>query len=125
MQYFLRKVYNIFLSQYCYISINFVQVCVTGLKFLNIADVLPKILDFYHKYGGLFKLRLGPIYYSVVLCEPKSVGFILSSTKYVEKSDDYDFIAAWLGSGLLTSPSNVSNEVSQIIGTIMPFIFTF
>lgn len=95
------------------------------MKFTTIAEVLPTLLNFYYKYGGVFKLRVGPIRYTVILCEPKSIGFILGSPKYVEKSNDYEFIKAWLGAGLLTSPSNVFNKVMNHSYIIISYIFSF
>ncbi|CAD5219864.1 unnamed protein product [Bursaphelenchus okinawaensis] len=52
--------------------------------------------------SGVMKLWLGPKPI-VMLYKPETVKPILDSHVFVQKPDDYDFLKAWLGEGLLTS----------------------
>lgn len=70
----------------------------------NIAEILNAVMRCYKKYGGMFKLRFGPSTYRIMLCDPKSIGFILSNPKYVEKTRIYETFKGWLGDGLFTTP---------------------
>lgn len=54
--------------------------------------------------GPIYKISSDPFNESViVISEPKAAEAILSSQKLIDKSDDYDFMKAWLGTGLLVS----------------------
>lgn len=64
---------------------------------------MPKLLKYYKKYGSIFKFRIGPIKHYVALADAKSVERLLSSPKYIDKSDDYELFHPWLSTGLLTS----------------------
>lgn len=55
-----------------------------------------------HEYGNTFRIFLGP-QLDIVLTDPKDVEALLSSQTLIEKADEYDFIAEWLGTGLLIS----------------------
>lgn len=68
----------------------------------------PQILKQLHKYYNSFShqklgvFRIG----TAVMClltHPETAEVLLSSQKFLEKSDEYDFISEWLASGLLTS----------------------
>ncbi|CAD7077921.1 unnamed protein product [Hermetia illucens] len=50
---------------------------------------------------GINRAWLGGPY--VFLSDPETVEPILNSAKYIDKSQDYDFLQPWLGTGLLTS----------------------
>jgi cytochrome P450 family 4 len=54
------------------------------------------------KYGFITRFAVGP-QHMVLLTSPKYVEFILGSQKLITKSNEYDFIAEWLGTGLLIS----------------------
>lgn len=51
----------------------------------------------------------------VITSDPKLSEQILSSTKFIEKSNFYDFFNKWLGTGLLTSGSRKWHERRKII----------
>jgi cytochrome P450 family 4 len=51
----------------------------------------------------------------IVTSDPKLSEIILSSTKFIEKSNFYDFFNKWLGTGLLTSGSRKWHERRKII----------
>lgn len=54
------------------------------------------------EYGSFFRVFLGPKLF-IVLTDPKDVESVLSSQNLIEKSEEYDFMKAWLGTGLLIS----------------------
>ncbi|XP_052863438.1 uncharacterized protein LOC128270072 [Anopheles cruzii] len=54
------------------------------------------------QYGKCFRLWLGTKLL-IVITDPKDAEILLSSTKYIEKSDEYDLVRPWLGDSLLTS----------------------
>jgi cytochrome P450 family 4 len=54
------------------------------------------------KYGRTVRIFVGP-QLQVLICDPKDVEAILGSQKLIDKSDEYEFIAQWLGTGLLIS----------------------
>lgn len=54
------------------------------------------------EYGSILRVFLGTKLF-VVLSNPKDVEILLSSQALIEKSDEYDFMRPWLGTGLLTS----------------------
>lgn len=55
-----------------------------------------------NEYGSIFRVFLGPRL-AVVLTDPKDVEALLSSQTLIEKAGEYDYIAEWLGTGLLIS----------------------
>lgn len=64
---------------------------------------LLKVLEKIHKqYGPLARIMVGP-QIQVLLTDPKDVEVVLGSQKLIDKSDEYNFIAEWLGTGLLIS----------------------
>ncbi|XP_078382577.1 cytochrome P450 4C1-like isoform X1 [Oculina patagonica] len=54
-------------------------------------------------HGGMFCLWFGPLYTFVLIYKPELVEVILSSSKHMTKSHEYEFLHPWLGTGLLTS----------------------
>lgn len=64
---------------------------------------LLKVLEKLHKqYGSFARIMIGP-QIQILIADPKDVEVILGSQKLIDKSDEYDFIAEWLGTGLLIS----------------------
>ncbi|EAU77317.2 AGAP000192-PA [Anopheles gambiae str. PEST] len=55
---------------------------------------------------GISRVWNGPIPY-VLISKAAAVEPILSNPKLVEKSNDYEYMKAWLGNGLLTSPGYI------------------
>uniref|UniRef100_A0A182N1K2 Cytochrome P450 n=1 Tax=Anopheles dirus TaxID=7168 RepID=A0A182N1K2_9DIPT len=55
---------------------------------------------------GISRVWNGPIPY-VLISKASAVEPILSNPKLVEKSNDYEYMKAWLGNGLLTSPGYI------------------
>jgi cytochrome P450 family 4 len=53
-------------------------------------------------FGDTYTLSLGPDF-GVFLKNPQDVEIILNNTRYIEKSREYSYVEAWLGTGLLTS----------------------
>jgi cytochrome P450 family 4 len=62
--------------------------------------------NYVKKYGGVLLLHLGPIRKALLISDYKFLEFVLSSTKILNKSDDYNYFRAWLGTGLLISDGN-------------------
>lgn len=75
-----------------------------ALEFLAIKPI--NLLDFMEekvkKYGRVFSFMIGPQHF-VLFTDPSDVEVILSSQKFLEKSTEYDYLAEWLGTGLLIS----------------------
>lgn len=65
-------------------------------ELLKIIESLPK------KYGRCVRVLVGP-QVQVLITDPKDAEVILSSQKLIDKSDEYNYIAHWLGTGLLIS----------------------
>lgn len=66
-------------------------------------DVMDSLLALAKKYGGLFRMWIGPFNLAFVATNPKDVEIILNSTKHIKKSGMYDMLVPWLGDGLLLS----------------------
>ncbi|KAJ3655743.1 hypothetical protein Zmor_014858 [Zophobas morio] len=66
-------------------------------------DLLDVTLKFVREYGGLFKICMGPIRKVIVVSDYKFLEAVLSSTKILNKSYEYNNLRHWLGTGLLTS----------------------
>jgi hypothetical protein len=64
------------------------------------------MLKYVKKYGGVLLLHGGPIRKTLLISDYKFLEHVLSSTKILNKSDDYRFFHPWLGTGLLTSDGN-------------------
>jgi cytochrome P450 family 4 len=73
-------------------------------KFL--LDVLTNMCNYTKNYGPILKAQIGPFRKFLLVSDYKFLESILSSTKLVKKSDDYNFFHPWLGNGLLTSDGN-------------------
>jgi cytochrome P450 family 4 len=66
-------------------------------------DILKVLFKWSNEYGGLYKMRLGPIRWAVVAADYDFLECVLSNTQILNKSDDYLSMRPWLGTGLLTS----------------------
>lgn len=77
------------------------NICESGQ--VLILEQLPKLLEYFNEYKGSFLVKFGPVRHIVFVTDPKTVEFILSSTKYIDKSLEYKFLSNWLGQGILTS----------------------
>lgn len=55
------------------------------------------------KYGKYVQLWIGPNRPFLWISDVKFMEYLLSSTKHIDKSQDYTFLHSWLGSGLLVS----------------------
>ncbi|XP_031342172.1 uncharacterized protein LOC116170124 [Photinus pyralis] len=66
------------------------------------ADVVPVSMRVWKGILGSFIVYLGP-QPRLVVCDPKTAEFVLSSTSIIDKSYEYSFFHDWLGTGLLTS----------------------
>lgn len=63
---------------------------------LKVLEELPK------KFGPTVRFLVGT-QLQVLITDPKDAEAILGSQKLIDKSDEYNFIAQWLGTGLLIS----------------------
>lgn len=66
------------------------------------------------QYKGDFKIRVGPIFPILVICDIKGAEFFLSSTKHITKSLQYTFFKRWLKNGLLLSTGKLKYVVLEI-----------
>ncbi|KAB0797319.1 hypothetical protein PPYR_08313 [Photinus pyralis] len=72
------------------------------LLFKSIADIVPVSIRVWKGIQQSFIIYLGP-QPRLVVCDPKTAEFVLSSTTIIDKSYEYNFFHDWLGTGLLTS----------------------
>jgi hypothetical protein len=72
------------------------------------------MLKYVKKYGGVLLLHGGPIRKTLLISDYKFLEHVLSSTKILNKSDDYHFFRPWLGTGLLTSDGNKTKCKIQV-----------
>ncbi|XP_072402574.1 cytochrome P450 4d2-like [Diabrotica undecimpunctata] len=61
------------------------------------------LMRYIRVYGKLFKIYDGPFSVALIATDEKFVEHILSSTEYIDKADQYDYLKGWLGEGLLVS----------------------
>ncbi|CRK92923.1 CLUMA_CG006516, isoform A [Clunio marinus] len=75
-----------------------------ALMFIGLSppELLKLLETFPKKYGRTVRFLIGP-QLQVLFTDPKDCETILGSQKLIDKSDEYDFIAEWLGTGLLIS----------------------
>lgn len=66
-------------------------------------QVMESVLELAKKYGGLFRMWIGPFNLAIVSTNPRDVELILNSTKHIKKSGMYEMLVPWLGNGLLLS----------------------
>ncbi|CAG9827255.1 unnamed protein product [Diabrotica balteata] len=71
--------------------------------FIPTYKYLDVFLGFIRDYGKLVKVYDGPFSMALVATDEKFVEHVLSSTKYIDKADQYDYLKGWLGEGLLVS----------------------
>lgn len=75
-----------------------------GNAFLFLGKSPPQLLKVLEglskKYGRTVRIMVGP-QIQVLISDPKDAELILGSQKLIDKSDEYNFIAKWLGTGLL------------------------
>nr|QZM07482.1 cytochrome P450 monooxygenase CYP4SS1 [Lasioderma serricorne] len=81
----------------------------------NSDETLEKVLNFKHQYGGMVYVRIGPVMASLILSDAESIGWLLSSTKHIEKSRIYSFFHRWIGTGLLNSGGEKWKQRRKII----------
>ncbi|KAI7815711.1 cytochrome p450 [Rhyzopertha dominica] len=64
--------------------------------------VLPMLMEYATSYDDVFCTRIGFRWF-LFMKDIKSIEYILTSTRYIDKSHNYHFLRSWLGKGLLTS----------------------
>ncbi|XP_065366481.1 cytochrome P450 4d2-like [Calliphora vicina] len=72
------------------------------LRHVNSDNVIDSIHDFKRKYGKIYRLWVLH-QLTVVILDPKYLEIVLNSQQMLKKSTLYDFMASWLGRGLLLS----------------------
>jgi cytochrome P450 family 4 len=78
------------------------------------AEIL-KIGERLHKtYGKVFRVMLG-YQVEILITDPKDIELLLGSQKILDKSDEYDFLRDWLGSGLLVSTGKKWHSRRKVI----------
>jgi cytochrome P450 family 4 len=60
---------------------------------------------FLKDHGTTLKLNVGPLFSVLLTCDYKLIEYVLKHPGEFKKSDNYEFLKPWLGSGLLTSES--------------------
>lgn len=69
---------------------------------LSQVDAFQYMFNLAKKYGPFFSVQVGPLC-AVLLSDPRDVEIVLSSRKFIEKSDEYKPFDEWLGTGLFVS----------------------
>ncbi|CAO1297746.1 unnamed protein product [Diamesa tonsa] len=87
-----------------------------GLDLINKSPVeFVKIFDkYFETYGGCFRLWLANKLL-IFITDPKDVEAVLTNIKLITKSDEYEFLKPWLGTGLLTSTGKKWSSRRKII----------
>lgn len=75
----------------------FIEIILFFPDFLNTLD------KYFKTYGKTIIIYDGPLSILVGTMDSKFLEFLMSSTKIIDKSDNYLFFNSWLGTGLLTS----------------------
>ncbi|KAJ3655745.1 hypothetical protein Zmor_014860 [Zophobas morio] len=73
------------------------------LEFKSTTEILDIFMKHTKNYGGIVKFDTGPLDKSLLVSDYDFLECVLSSTRLLNKSDDYNFLEPWLGTGLLTS----------------------
>lgn len=69
-----------------------------------------------NKLGPIYQFTLEPFDYStIVITDPSMVEQILTSNKLIDKTDDYEFMKPWLGTGLLISSGNKWHQRRKVL----------
>lgn len=103
------------LSRFRSTSGEFILSQVPTRNFLFSPDPIYVLTEYCRKYGGMFQLKFGPFFKFIVLSSPENVEPLLTSSKHLDKSNDYKFSYSWLGNGLLTSGGLVWKKHRRII----------
>ncbi|KAF2895445.1 hypothetical protein ILUMI_10732, partial [Ignelater luminosus] len=74
-----------------------------AFQFRNLSEFLSTILRLQEQYGGMIKMKLGFRPPTLLVTDTKAFEYFLGSTKIIEKSEEYNYLHSWLGTGLLTS----------------------
>ncbi|CAO1423337.1 unnamed protein product [Diamesa serratosioi] len=67
------------------------------------AEIFETLKKFSSALGNVWRFSFHPFEHQIMISDPKLVEALLSSHKQLEKTDDYRFVRAWLGDGLLLS----------------------
>ncbi|XP_056639141.1 cytochrome P450 4c3-like [Diorhabda sublineata] len=78
-------------------------------------EYLQEIASTFEEYGDLVKVYKGPLQTILLVGNEKFVEFLLSSSKLIDKSDEYDNLKMWLGNGLLTSTGTKWKQRRRLI----------
>lgn len=69
---------------------------------MNFLEFIKIIENYIKNHGKFVRVWLGN-QLLLVMVDPKDVEVVLTSTKLITKSDEYEFLKPWLNTGLLTS----------------------
>lgn len=76
-----------------------------SIEFINKspAEIFKTLNKFSTSLGSVWRFSFHPFEHSIMISDPNLVEAILSSSKQLEKANDYRFVKPWLGDGLLMS----------------------
>ncbi|XP_065161285.1 cytochrome P450 4C1-like [Atheta coriaria] len=77
-------------------------------------DVFELQLKLAKEHGEFFRLVMGPEKV-LVISRPEHIEVILSSTRHIKKSENYNLLIKWLGNGLINSSGNYWRKHRKII----------
>lgn len=95
------KTNHSFHEKWCIISCE--SASTLRIKYKFVSDFLDTLDQYFAKYGKTLIIHDGPMSKLIGTIDGKFLEFILSSTKFIDKADNYLFFHSWLGTGLLTS----------------------
>jgi cytochrome P450 family 4 len=78
------------------------------------AEIIDIMVNLAQEYGPVWRLEI-PTSTTIFIQDPKIVEQILSSPKYITKSDEYKFFYNWLGEGLFVVDGKKWHQRRKII----------
>lgn len=75
-------------------------------------EVLSNLQKYQKIYGDVYKLWVGPLFPTLVICDARNLETILSSTIHIKKSTSYLIFNSFLGDGLITN-IGIHEQVSK------------
>lgn len=78
--------------------------------------------DMSYEHGSIYQFTFDPFDYStMVISDPRMAEQILTSNKLIDKTIDYDYMKAWLGTGLIISSGTKWHQRRKILTSAFHF----
>lgn len=86
-----------------------------ALDFPSTKHVLPAFMRYQKCFNGVAKVAVGLRTPTLVMSNYEFLEFVLSSNKIITKTEEYEWLSRWLGTGLLTSAGEFNFFFFKII----------